>query len=150
MNETAPSPKAARQPLPRPRRPRRWLTVLLGVVIFVCGAVIGSAATLLIVRDRVLHMLRHPDEAPARITARLRRKLRLSDEQAEQVEAILARRQAALQEIRCKVQPTVERHLDAARDEIAAVLTPEQAETWHAHFTRLRDTWVPPLPPQDP
>ena len=68
----------------------------------------------------------------------------------EQVEAILARRQAALQEIRCKVQPTVERHLDAARDEIAAVLTPEQAETWHAHFTRLRDTWVPPLPPQDP
>ena len=143
MNARRPSARL----LPRPRPRRRWLTALVGVGIFLCGAAIGSGVTLLVLRDALMGFLRHPEKIPARITSRLRGKLDLTDEQTTRVESILEKRQVALQELRREVQPRIEAHLDAIRAEIEAVLTKEQAERWREQFDRLRRTWLPPLPP---
>jgi hypothetical protein len=134
-------------PLLPPRRRRRWLTVLLGLVILGCGAIIGAGVALVVVRDRVLYALRHPEEMPARVTARLRRTLGLTEQQTEKVRVIVERRHAALQMIRRFVQPRVEAQLENFREDVAAVLSPPQAEAWRSHFDALRRTWVPPLPP---
>jgi cell division protein FtsB len=135
---------AAGLPAPRPRR--RWLTLLLVAVVFFAGVVIGAGGALIGVYNRVVEGIQHPESEPARITARLRRNLRLTDEQAAQVEAILLRHQAEFQEIRRRVQPEVVARLDQVERDIAEVLTPEQRPRWHSRFDQMRRTWIPPMP----
>jgi hypothetical protein len=136
------------RPTALPARPRRrWPTILLAFLLLFGGAVIGGGVTLLVVVHRVQYAIHHPSEFPARATARLRRSLDLTDQQAQAVEGILRQRQAALQEIRRDVQPLVEAQLDELQKEVAAVLNKEQARKWNRLFDEKRRTWMPPLPP---
>jgi hypothetical protein len=128
-------------------KPRRWLLVLLGVVILACGMAIGAGLTLFGLRSRVLQLIRNPEKVPEAITARLRGELDLSEEQASQVEAILKNHQADLEEIRREVQPRVETLLDLVRQEVGEVLDERQAGRWRERFDALRRTWLPPAPP---
>jgi hypothetical protein len=150
MTETAPPPKNPDTDAPTPNRRasrRRWLWVLLfASIVFASGAVTGTGLTLLVIRDRVLHAIHHPETAPERITQRLRRVLDLDDTQAARIEQILRSRQENLQEIRQRVQPEVMAELRRVEDEVAQVLRPEQREIWEARVRQLRETWVPALP----
>jgi len=129
--------------------PRRgWRTLLLAILIFVSGLIVGGGLTLITVRHRALRAIHHPDEVPPRIAAHLRWKLGLSDEQTRQVEQIVRKRQQALQAIRRDVQPRVTIELDRVESEIAATLDDAQREKWRALFTNLRETWIPPPPKQ--
>jgi hypothetical protein len=149
-DSTQPGERPAQKPVARPRRRRRWwVSLLLAVGIFGSGFAVGGATALIVAKDRFLHMLHHPEEAPAKITARLRCKLDLTDEQAAQVEAILRRHQEAFEAIRADVQPRVEAELDGVEKDIAAVLDDSQRAQWHQRFTELRETWMPP-PPKPP
>ena len=76
----------------------------------------------------------------------MKRRLALDDQQFRQVEEILRRRQAALQEIRREFQPLIETELDRVEDEISAVLSDEQRQKWESHFGHLRRTWIPSPP----
>jgi hypothetical protein len=109
---------------------------------------IGSGATVIVVYKMVVHAIRHPEEAPARITERVRNKLDLTDEQAAKVKEIVARRQKAIQAIRREMQPRIEKEVDGARDEVAALLDPEKARKWRERVDLLKDTWLP-APPRD-
>ncbi|MBN2476509.1 MAG: hypothetical protein JXB62_17980 [Pirellulales bacterium] len=135
--------------LPRPAAPprrRAWVRLLLSLAIFVSGVVVGAGGTLIVVRNRVLHAVHHPEDMPAVIAARLRRTLSLRDDQAQQVEQILRQRQLALQEIRRRFQPQVETELDAVEAQISAVLDETQRVRWQKHFEHLRRTWMPAPP----
>ena len=131
-----------------PAAPRRrgWRTLLLALLIFVSGLIVGGGTMLITVRHRALRVLHHPEEVPARIAARLRWKLGLSDEQTQQVEQIVRKRQQALQAIRREVQPRVTIELDRVEAEIAITLDDAQRAKWHALFAKLRETWIPPPP----
>ncbi len=146
MSQTVPSTPAPTASLPPPRRRRWWVSLGLALVIFASGCIVGGTATLLVARNRILHALHHPEEGPARIAARLKRKLDLTDEQTKKVEAILARRQAALAAIRRRVQPEVESQLDLVESEIAEVLDDSQRAEWRQRIEALRATWLPPKP----
>ena len=146
MSESTPLPSPATASLPAPGRRRRWLRIVLSAVIFVSGAVVGTGATLLVIRHQLLYALYHPDEMPTRVAARLRRALRLSEEQAEQIQTILVQRQQSLQTIRRRVQPEVEAELDQIEQQISAVLNEPQRQSWQQQFAGLRGTWLPPVP----
>ena len=135
--------------LPALPRRRWWLSVVLGLVIFVSGAVVGGGVTLLVAVNQVREMVMHPEKAPGRIVARLRSRLNLNDEQAGQVEQIVKRHQAAIVDIRREVQPQVLRQLDEFEREVGDVLTPDQQKKWHGLLGGLRTRWVPPMPPTD-
>ncbi|NOY43247.1 MAG: periplasmic heavy metal sensor [Planctomycetes bacterium] len=135
---------------PRPGQSKPWLRVLLLLVIFLSGAIVGTGGTLLAVRQRVLHRIHHPEEMPAIVTARLRHKLGLSDKQAEQVETVLRNRQDDIQAMRREFQPRLEGQLDQLAEEIAEVLDDEQRSQWEEHFQMLRDTWLPTVPKASP
>jgi len=137
--------------------------VLLGLVILLCGMVIGSAATLVVARRAVVHAVLHPEEMPERAAERLGRRLDLSAKQQAQVETILRHRLLALAHIRERIRPHIDRELDELREEVAAVLDEEQARQWRDDFRRLRrliqpqaaatdaamPDGPPPAPPRD-
>jgi len=149
MNETnSQNTTPATEPTATPTRPkrRRWLSVLLSLVIFFSGLIVGTGGTLIVIRNVALQRIHHPETVPDRIARQLRRKLRLDDEQTDQVRQIVAERQLAFQKIRRDVQPQIEAELDIARQQIGEVLDDDQREKWEAHFDHLRKTWLPPPP----
>lgn len=147
MNDTSPN-----IPVQTPPRPRRhWLrTIIVSLVLLGSGAAIGSGLTLIILARGLQFGIRHPELFPERATHRLQSFLDLSSDQASQVEAILQRHQRELQVIRREVQPRIESHVDQIRDEISAVLTPEQARKWRRWLNDKRATWLPPPPASTP
>jgi flagellar basal body-associated protein FliL len=136
------------QQLPPPVGRRRWLTILLSLVIFVAGMVSGAALTVHYAVSRLQFAIHHPEVAPARIAATLQRRLNLDDQQTAQVETIVARRQVEIASIRRKFQPEIVHQLDSVRDEIAAVLKEPQREKWTQLFDQFQQRWLPPMPPE--
>lgn len=120
--------------------------MLLGIAILVCGAVIGSGLTVVILHRIVIHAIHNPEEFPARITKRIKGKLNLSDAEAAKVQAIIARRQKAIQDIRREVWPRIESELESTREEVAAILNAKQARSWRKRFDYLKGQWMPPPP----
>lgn len=139
----SPSPTSASLPKPR----RRWLTLLLSLIIFIGGVVVGTGGTIAVAVHRIQYAIHHPEEAPRRITDRLRSKLSLDAQQADAVYAVVARRQANLQAIRREVQPRVEAELDGAVSEVEGVLRPEQAAKWRQMVRQIREQWLPSAAP---
>jgi hypothetical protein len=131
-------------PAPLPRR--RWLTALLGMLIFVAGAACGAGFTVVVVANRVQHAIQHPEEAPPRIAARLKWRLGLDDDQQAKVEAIVAKHQVELLAIRREFQPKVVDQLEQVRDEISGVLNDSQRERWTKLFDEVRERWLPAMP----
>ena len=134
------------QPFVLPKRPRRWRAMLLSLVIFLAGAVVGSALTVIVVAHRIQHAIRHPEEAPARIAKDLKKRLVLSDDQQQHVQAILAERLADLQTLRIQLQPQINAQLDLAFRQISEVLTPEQAQKWRMISHDYGREWLSPAP----
>ncbi len=70
-----------------PRR-RRWVSVILTLVLLVSGVIVGAGSALLFVRHRALMRIRQPSEAVAMDTGRIQKSLGLTDQQARKVETI--------------------------------------------------------------
>ena len=135
--------------LPDARRtPGRLLHGLLALVIFLAGAVAGGALAAGFLKHHMQHILTHPDEAAEQVAGRLRNRLHLTDDQFDQVWAILSRRHGELEGIRREVFPQVRSVLDGAHEEIAAVLNEGQRKLWAEHYDHIIRNWFPP-PPAD-
>ncbi len=68
-------------PVPRPRR--RWLTLLLCLLIFGAGLVCGAGLMIVTTVHRLQYAIHHPEDAPARVATTLKRKLALDDKQRD-------------------------------------------------------------------
>ena len=85
MNEDRPAPQR-----PRVGVPRRVKIALLALLLVVSGTVIGSGATLLVVKHRVLAAMNDPQSALKPVLMRrLDRELNLTEEQYDQVDTLL-------------------------------------------------------------
>ena len=148
MNESSrelESPPALGNQL-QPVRPRGWMKALFLLIIFSSGAIVGTCATLILIRQQVHYRLHHPEEMPSKIASRIQWKLGLSEEKTQQVEAILANRQQAIQQIRREFQPQLERQLDQLEEQVADLLDDPQATTWQTWFQEMRAEWLPVAP----
>ncbi len=125
----APSPVVA-----PPRRRRRWVSVLLVLVIFVAGMIAGGAGTIKVLQNRTLWRLRHPSEAAALDAAKLRGELKLNDDQTRQVERIIAQRQERL--VRA-----LSYEIRLLETQVAEILNEEQKRIWREKLDRFRQNW---------
>lgn len=135
MSETEPTSVTA---------PRRRLPAYVQSFLFLlCGIIIGSGVTVLFLRGALNRLVQDPDLLPERMIQRMDRSLGLEEEQRAAIEAIVEARMGGLREIRARVRPEVQMELDALRNEVSAVLTPEQRAQWEARFDSLRERWQP-------
>jgi septal ring factor EnvC (AmiA/AmiB activator) len=140
MNErkTSPSATTAR------RTGRHWTwSVLIGAAILVCGIIIGVCLTLIVVRNRVIELIQHPEKRTEAMVARLDRALDLRDEQRAEIRDILQRHRSEFNEIRREVGPRVKNQIEALDRDISEVLTDEQRQKWDRYLKRLRRLWTP-------
>ncbi len=128
-------------------RKKRWRSVLLGLIILLCGIAIGAGSAVVIIQKVVLSAIWNHQEMPDRLTQRIRDKLHLTDEQTQKVRAIIVERQQAIQAVRRDCQPRLEKELEQAKEEIASVLDPRQAKAFRGRFDYLRRSYWPPPPP---
>jgi hypothetical protein len=134
-----------------PEVPRRhwWLTLLMGLVIFVSGGVCGVGIGMRLERLHFLEILHNPERGPERIVARMRSRLQLDDRQAQQVQAIVEKHVAALQDLHRRiVDPLLAKQLEQFEAEVADVLNPQQQVEWHDYMKPLPERWYPLLPPK--
>ncbi|MCG3137788.1 MAG: hypothetical protein HJJLKODD_01638 [Phycisphaerae bacterium] len=137
---------APQPPHPAPRR-RRWLMVLIMLGLLLCGGLLGSAVTLVVVAKRVQTVLQHPEEIPRLAAARLRRHLELTEDQTRQLEAILSRHQERVRQIRERFRPRIVERFDELRLEVDELLNPQQQDKWHNWLELQRRLWLPPVSP---
>jgi hypothetical protein len=136
-------------PLPSPTRRRRWLTLLMALVVFVSGVVCGVGIGMEFQKRHFLDILRHPERGPERIVTRMRSQLQLDDRQTQQVRAIVARRVAVLDKIYGEtVNPLLAKQLELFRAEVAEVLNPEQQAEWDKYTKPLPQKWFPTAAPK--
>ena len=130
-------------PVIRPRR--RWVwPVMLALVIFVSGVLVGGSLTFKIITSGFKRSFQDPEVSAERITNRMKRRLDLTDEQFVQVRRIILERQKAFQSMRKQVRPQLEAQIEKTRRELAAVLTPDQARKWGKRFNLFLKFWLPP------
>ena len=128
---------------------RRWLKWALLVVIFVAGMAVGAAGSAMVIRQRIASVLSQPDQIPDRVVPILRHRLSLTDEQTEQVAAIVRRRYTALEEVRSEFTPRVATELRLLRTEVDAVLSSDQKPRWAIWCQRVEEH-LPSTPSQKP
>lgn len=140
-----PQPETAVRVPPMPRR-RRWVSIVLTLVIFLAGMIAGVGGLIILVRYQAMKKLQHPEQEVPRMAARIGWQLKLNPVQVKEVEKILRNRMAALDGVRREVQPRVNAELDLVDKQITELLDARQAENWHKIFLQYRKTCVPSLP----
>jgi hypothetical protein len=124
----------------RPTR-RRIPAYVQSFLFLLCGLIIGSGLTLILVRGAAHRLIAEPELLPGRLLQRLDRQLDLDDTQRAAIEPILQARLAAFQAIRQRVKPEFQAELNALRNDVNAVLTPDQQVKWQTRFDTLRERW---------
>jgi uncharacterized protein YneF (UPF0154 family) len=105
------------------------LKVILVLVLVFCA---GFAGGVVVTRSSVRHFVRNaianPELVQRRIEQDLDRRLRLDPKQRQEVHRILMSSHRDMQELRREFQPRFGEILERARNNISAVLTPEQQQ----------------------
>jgi len=133
---------------PLRRRSHRWLLALLGVLILVCGIVIGAGAMLIVGPRIVMHTIQHPEHASERFAAKVKRDLRLSEQQTRAVRAIFDKRMGKVEEIVREAHSRVAEQFEQMEQEIAGILDENQVRTWHDWCRRHRPVLLGPRRPK--
>jgi hypothetical protein len=131
------------KPSPRAKKSSNVKQIILGIIILLCGFLIGSGMTILIARRMVVNAIKHPEGIPQRITNRIKRNLDLSDAQAETVQQIISRHLRDLYQIRRETQPRVRQNLEQLKEEVADVLNKKQEQKWRERFESLERLFPP-------
>ncbi|HVT44458.1 MAG TPA: hypothetical protein VMT00_08710 [Thermoanaerobaculia bacterium] len=120
------------------RRKNTLVAIALLVATFAAGALSGIVADRLVLfRQQRLLPKYGMRVVSSRVVDRLDRELRLSADQRREIEAILERHQAAIEDVWSAMQPSVRRQIEAANREIEATLTEGQ----RPRYRELRQRW---------
>jgi uncharacterized protein YneF (UPF0154 family) len=122
---------------PPKRKRRRWLHVLLGIIIFILGMIVGSGGTIIAAKNKIEDLTQNPEKASRRIAERLKRKLDLTHDQEKEVGEIINERLEALLEIRRKIQPQIKEQLTLLKEQMSEVLDEKQAVKWNRKLEHL-------------
>lgn len=137
-------------PVPSPPVRRRSSRLLFLLTIFVCGIVVGAVGGGVWTRERMIAMMKHPEQLADRIVPKIRAELALDDDQSRKVEEIVRRRHALMESLRAETHPKQFAEFQAMRGDVANLLEPEQREKWSALCDRVEQSYMPARPSGPP
>ncbi len=132
----------------RPPRSSRWRDVILAIVLFGCGCLVGGVAVTRVYTHRLASLQQNGIDKQ-RAFMRLKRGLDLNDQQAERVRGIMAKGMSDLRQIRRSVRPQINETLQRIHSEVAAELDERQKRIWNSRFEKMLERWFPPGPDRD-
>ncbi|HXT60585.1 MAG TPA: hypothetical protein VN699_18235 [Pirellulales bacterium] len=125
-------------------RLRRWLSLVIMLVVFGSGAAIGSGLTTISIENNFEKRWQNPAEGRERMLAALRRDLHLSDPQSEEIEQILKTHDNAVMKVWASTRPQMRALFKQLDEQIAGALTTDQQPQWHAWLEKRRSRVCPP------
>jgi Spy/CpxP family protein refolding chaperone len=117
--------------------------ILVLILVFAAGAVVGSVATRRVAIGMVRRAIQNPEFMRERAHKEMERRLGLNPEQEKQVDAIFADTQRQLWELRRKNQPEFFGIMSNSQYRISAQLTPEQREKFQRYRAENRRFLLP-------
>ncbi|MHC4230034.1 MAG: hypothetical protein ACYSW0_21565 [Planctomycetota bacterium] len=141
----------AKTPIPSPGHPQdalrpkrlspRWkqmiLQVIAGMAILLCGIVIGSGATFLRLKHRIIRDRRPPLRD---VVVDMRTRYDLTEEQTKQAEEILGKRREIMRTLFEEFRQKTEAEFQQLSTAMKEILSPEQYERWENDFKARRGT----------
>ncbi len=125
------------------RRRCRWLSLVLMIVVFVSGALVGSGLTIIFKPQRALFGHKTLEERRDRLVEWIDRDVGLSDKQKEQVGKIVLERFRELRELRKIIQSQQEIQAHLLHDKVAALLDDDQQDKWRKWWQERFKEWFP-------
>jgi hypothetical protein len=113
------------------------LQVVVGMIILICGIVIGWGAAVLQLKDKMM-MPPGPRPPTREVVEDMEARYDLTPEQAKQVEVAFGKRRETLQTLFEEFRSKSEAEFQKLSADIKKILTPEQYERWEQDFKRRR------------
>lgn len=128
-----------------------WVQLVLFLVVFGAGGVIGAVISLKSVYSRLDYYRQHPAALPDEVLPRLKKRLDLSDQQAAAVDRIFRKGHARMLALHGQVSADIHKAFNAMAAEIEAELETRQKRKWRETHERVSRIFLPPLykPPAD-
>jgi len=128
--------------------PRRRSMFRLSLLIFLCGVVLGVAATLLVSRlterpDRRPPFIRDPQKRNQVVQDYLAGRLHLSAEQKDSLKTMMEASFQNLETIRNEFVPKMQAETDRFSAEFATTLTDEQKKIWEEEIRNFHRKFFP-------
>jgi len=136
VSETKPSNPSSGTKRLSHRRKQIYPQIIVGMIILFCGIVIGSGATLLRLKDRVI--MHGPRPPLVAIVEDIRARYDLTQEQTEQAEDVLGKRRETMSVLFEEFREKIEAEFQELSMEMKDILSPEQYERWEHDFTTRR------------
>jgi Spy/CpxP family protein refolding chaperone len=114
-----------------------FLQVFVGMIILVCGVVIGWGSAVLYMKDKMM-MPPGPRPPTGEVVEDMKARYDLTPEQAKQVEAAFGKRRESLQAVFEEFRTKSEAEFQALSADIKKILTPEQYARWEHDFKQRR------------
>ena len=113
--------------------------ILFSLLILLSGIIIGSGATVIILRQSVAdEKSRLPEEFSRRMVKRLTRELHLTEQQQQQIQPIIEKHMKAMDAIRNEARPKIRQELEDMNDELMAVFDNTQQQIWKERIQRMQ------------
>ena len=154
MTHDAPTTEPTATPVPTLRRRRQWLTVLLLLVIFVSGGLIGAGLTVLL-KPEPESKRKGPPRSAAEIRDRridaIAKVVDLSAEQKEKVQRIVEEVWVVeFMAIMGEVRPRILRMYERLNEEMLGILNEKQKRKWTEYYNKRIALWSRSLPATQP
>jgi hypothetical protein len=129
-----------RLPVKRFGRSRRWLLLLVGVMLFAAGVICGASAA----RLPLLHRTRSTwSSILERVTNRMQSDLDLTESQRKNVEQVMQAHQPELERIHWQTTKEMRAELQQLIEDLSVHLTPEQARHFRSEAQPAVDEHFP-------
>jgi|GEM_PF-3057285 len=129
-----------------PGRKHSMKQYFLGIVILLCGMVIGAGLMSFVLWNSLQKPMRLYDRMPDRIVEDMKTHIDLTEEQAEQIQEVFRRHLAVFDSVRQEVEPKINNEISLMENEIRDILTKEQQERWEDRYMKFRRRWFPGPP----
>lgn len=120
------------------RRMHRWRMAFFGLVLMISGGILGAAVTLLVFRPAGPPSRMDPRSAASMMALRLKDELGLTEQQEEQIKAILQTHLQKLEEIRDRARPEIEAAMQSMEAKVSGVLSETQREQLQEIMDRMK------------